>query len=77
MYSYNAQKDYAVLGIGKLDNYRLAFTKNSNKWKGGVLDVVNSRDHDYVLGLIIEVSDRALRTIDRREGVGVEWIGYD
>ncbi|MCB2291334.1 gamma-glutamylcyclotransferase [Clostridium sp. CS001] len=64
-----AQKDYVVLGIGKLEKYKLAFTKKSAKWKGGVLDVVDSRDKDYVLGLVIEVSDRALRAIDRREGV--------
>ncbi|MBU3145647.1 gamma-glutamylcyclotransferase family protein [Clostridium sp. CF012] len=67
----DAQKDYVVLGIGKLDNYRLAFTKKSKNWKGGVLDVVTSRNHDYVLGLVVEVSDRALRAIDRREGVSV------
>jgi gamma-glutamylcyclotransferase (GGCT)/AIG2-like uncharacterized protein YtfP len=66
-----ATKDYVVLGIGKLDKYRLAFTKESTKWNGGVLDVVDSRNHDYVLGLVIEVSDRALRAIDRREGVSV------
>lgn len=63
-----AEKDYVVLGIGKLDNYKLAFTKFSNKWSGGVLDVIASY-HDYVLGLVLEVSDRALRAIDRREGV--------
>lgn len=66
-----AEKDYVVLGIGKLEDYKLAFTKKSAKWNGGVLDVVTSRDHDYVLGLVIEVSDRALRAIDRREGVSV------
>ena len=64
----DAQKDYAVLGIGKLDNYKLAFTKESGRWKGGVLDVIVSH-HDYVLGLVLEVSNRALRAIDRREGV--------
>ena len=35
-----------------------------------VLDVVDSYN-DHVLGLVIEVSDRALRSIDRREGVSV------
>jgi gamma-glutamylcyclotransferase (GGCT)/AIG2-like uncharacterized protein YtfP len=65
-----ATKDYVVLGIGKLDKYRLAFTKESDKWKGGVLDVIASK-HDYVFGLVLEVSDRALRAIDRREGVSV------
>jgi gamma-glutamylcyclotransferase (GGCT)/AIG2-like uncharacterized protein YtfP len=65
-----AEKDYVVLGIGKLDKHRLAFTKESYKWKGGVLDVIAS-EHDYVLGLVLEVSNRALRAIDRREGVSV------
>lgn len=37
-----ATKDYIVLGIGKLDKYRLAFTKESAKWNGGVLDVIGS-----------------------------------
>ncbi len=77
-----AEKDYVVLGIGKLEEYKLAFTKESAKWNGGVLDVVTSRQHDYVLGLVIEVSDRALRAIDRREGVSVgaykrETVGVD
>ena len=38
-----AEKDYVVLGIGKLEDYKLAFTKKSAKWNGGVLDVVTSR----------------------------------
>jgi gamma-glutamylcyclotransferase (GGCT)/AIG2-like uncharacterized protein YtfP len=66
-----AEKDYVVLGIGKLEKHRLAFTKTSAKWNGGVLDVVASRGNNYVLGLVIEVSNRALRAIDRREGVSV------
>ncbi len=73
---------YVVLGIGKLEEYKLAFTKKSAKWNGGVLDVVTSRNHDYVLGLVIQVSDRALRAIDRREGVSAgaykrETVGVD
>lgn len=64
----DAEENYEVLGIGKLDNYRLAFTRESTKWKGGVLDVIAS-NHDYVLGLVLKVSSRALRAIDRREGV--------
>ncbi|MBZ9686804.1 gamma-glutamylcyclotransferase [Clostridium estertheticum] len=65
-----AEKNYVVLGIGKLENYKLAFTKFSNKWNGGVLDVIASKN-DYVLGLVLEMSNRALREIDKREGVGI------
>jgi len=50
-----AEKDYVVLGTGKLDNYRLAFTRYTNKWRGAVLDVIASQE-DYVLGLVLEVS---------------------
>lgn len=64
------EKDYDVLGTGKLNNYKLAFTKNSRRWSGGVLDVINSKD-DYVLGLVLKVSDRAKRKIDVREGVSI------
>ena len=65
----DAEKDYVVLGRGRLNNYRLAFTRFSEKkWKGGVLDVITSKD-DYVLGLVLEVSNKALMKIEKREGV--------
>ena len=66
-----ADKNYVVLGIGKLDNYKLAFTWDSKKkWKGGVLDIIASQN-DYVLGLVLKVSNKELKAIDVREGVGI------
>jgi cation transport regulator ChaC len=64
----NAEKDYLVAGVGRIEDYRLAFTRYSKKWKGGVLDVITSPS-DYVLGLVLKVSNRGLEAIDRREGV--------
>lgn len=66
----NAEKEYVAIGVGRIEDYSLAFTRYSKKWKGGVLDVITSPS-DYVLGLVLEVSDRGLKAIDRREGVHI------
>lgn len=64
------EKDYIILGVTKLSDYRLAFTRYSYGREGGVLDMLPSPG-DYVLGIVYEVTDRALKEIDRREGVYV------
>lgn len=63
-------KDYTIIGLAKLSDYRLAFTRYSYGRGGGVLDMLPSPG-DYVLGIVYEVTDRALKAIDRREGVYV------
>jgi len=58
---------FHVCGVGKLNGYRLAFTKHSFKWGGGVLDIIESPG-DYVLGVVYEIPEEAVQAIDAREG---------
>lgn len=58
---------FHICGVGILDGFRLAFTRRSEKWKCGVLDIVESPG-DYVLGVVYEIPDKAVSAIDAREG---------
>ncbi|HHV96595.1 MAG TPA: hypothetical protein GXX37_09025 [Clostridiaceae bacterium] len=58
---------FHICGVGILSDYRLAFTRNSCNWKGGVLDIVES-PRDYVLGVVYEIPEEAISAIDAREG---------
>jgi hypothetical protein len=52
---------------GYLRDYRLAFTRHSVKWGGGVLDVVESEGHK-VQGVAFLVTPAQLKMIDKKEG---------
>ena len=56
----------SILGIGRIDDYKLAFTR-LRRDDTGALDMVAS-EGDYVLGVVYEVPDEAMPTIDKREG---------
>ncbi len=58
---------FRVLGIGKLKDYRLAFTRRSIKWGGGSLDIIESPG-DYVLGVVYEIPEEGITALNRREG---------
>ena len=58
---------FKVLGVGMLKDYRLAFTRYSTKWGGGVLDIIPSPG-DKVLGVIYGVPEDGIASIDAREG---------
>jgi cation transport regulator ChaC len=60
------EKSFKVLGIGRLDGYKLAFTRERRDGTGA-LDMVIS-EGDYVLGVVYEVVDEAMVAIDKREG---------
>lgn len=63
------EKSYKILGVGKLEGFRLAFTRYAFTRGGGVLDMIPSLG-DYVLGVVYQVPEKALiKVIDRREGV--------
>lgn len=64
----NAENDFVTLGISKLKNYRLAFTRYSHGRRGGVLDVIPS-EGDYILGKVYGISNRGIQAVDIREGV--------
>lgn len=57
---------FDVLGVGHLDNYRLAFTRKKNNGTGA-LDIIQS-DGDYVLGVVYEIPKEAEGELDIREG---------
>lgn len=58
---------FTILGVGILRDYRLAFTRYSSKWGGGVLDIIPSSG-DKVLGVIYGVPEEGIAGIDAREG---------
>ncbi|MBO2532031.1 Cation transport regulator ChaC [Planifilum fulgidum] len=62
------EKNYEVLGRAILPGYRLAFTLWSDKWQGGVADVIPS-PRDQVEGVLYKLHPSALAALDRREGV--------
>lgn len=57
---------FVVLGVGRLDNYRLAFTRKKQSGTGA-LDLIPS-DGDYVLGVVYEIPNEAESELDSREG---------
>ncbi|HUM43858.1 MAG TPA: gamma-glutamylcyclotransferase [Fervidobacterium sp.] len=61
------EADFHICGVGRLNGYRLAFTRRSTNWGGCVLDVIDSAD-DYVLGVVYDIPEEAVSALDRREG---------
>jgi hypothetical protein len=62
----NGGKDFEILGVGRLENYKLAFTRKKND-RTGALDIIPSNG-DYVLGLVYKLDVCSIRAIDAREG---------
>ena len=56
------------LGRARLPERRLAFTRCSRRWRGGVADVVEDAS-SAVWGVLYEVDEACLATLDRCEGV--------
>ena len=54
-----------VVGAGRLEHYRLGFTKYSNGRQGGVADLIET-PHDYAEGMVFEVE--GFKELDAREG---------
>ncbi|MEW9031758.1 MAG: gamma-glutamylcyclotransferase family protein [Planifilum fimeticola] len=61
-------KNYEVMGRAILPGYRLAFTLWSDKWQGGVADLLPS-PKDEVEGVLYKLHPSAQDPLDRREGV--------
>jgi cation transport regulator ChaC len=57
-----------VVGAGSADGFRLKFTRGSEKWGGGVADIVSAVGY-RVWGVIFEVPQDMLGKLDEREGV--------
>src|SRR5678815_4539637 len=59
--------DISVLGPARLAGYRLAFSRRSIRTGTGVANVVSDAGSS-VWGVLYEVSDRCLESLDRKEG---------
>lgn len=58
---------HEVLGVARLENYRLAYNAYSESRHGGVLDVERCQGK-YVIGILYKLSSEALLKVDKREG---------
>lgn len=63
----DCQDRFQILGVGILKDHQLAFTRRSQKWRGGVLDILESPGNQ-VQGLVYELPEEAISAIDKREG---------
>ncbi len=70
------EKDFHICGVGRLTGYRLAFTRESSKWGGGVLDIIVSPT-DYVLGVVYDIPEKAVSALDKREGAPIYYRRED
>jgi cation transport regulator ChaC len=57
---------YKIISVGRSEGYKLAFTRKMNS-SSGALDIIESAG-DYVLGVVYEIPDAAISTINKREG---------
>ncbi len=57
----------SFVGIAKLPGYKLAFTRYSRQWEGGVADIVES-NHTEVYGVIYTLIRKDLENLDGYEG---------
>ncbi|KAK4873395.1 hypothetical protein RN001_015424 [Aquatica leii] len=56
------------IGVGRLNNYRLDFTRYSKRWHGCSATIVPHNGY-FVWGALWEVSMKDLPNLDRQEGV--------
>ena len=66
---------YRVVGAARLDGYRLAFTRYSVTWQGGVADVVPSH-RQVVWGRLYDITDTCLVSLDVKESYGVGYTRF-
>lgn len=53
-----------VIGVGRLANYRMAFTRWSRSWKSGTADILPDRD-DSVYGALYDLNMDGLKKMDK------------
>ena len=54
--------------IKRLDNYKIGFTRKSEKRGGGVADIIEC-EGDHCYGIVFDVTEDDLNIIDKKEGV--------
>ena len=57
-----------ALDTAKARDYKLAFTRFSPKWGGGVADIIPEKD-SYVWGVLYEIDEDDIEKLDRKESV--------
>ena len=67
---------FVVLGPARLDDYRLAFTRPSQRWGGGAADVLPARG-DSVWGVLYEIDTAVQIVLDEKEGLGIAYQHLD
>src|SRR5215469_14866104 len=56
-----------MVGVARLSDWRLAFTRKSTRWKAGVADIVQSPGF-WVYGVLYDIKENELEQMDRKEG---------
>jgi gamma-glutamylcyclotransferase len=64
---------HRVLGVARLDGYRIAFTRRSVRTGTGVADIVENRG-STVWGVLYEVGEGDFTSLDRKEGHGWAYV---
>ena len=68
--------DWELVSRARLDDYRLAFTRPSQRWGGGAADVISSPGQT-VWGVLYRVGPISLAALDEKEGLGVAYRRID
>lgn len=56
-------------GRATLGEHELTFVGNSSRWRGGVATIIAGTVNTRVMGLLYELSEDDLATLDRHEGI--------
>ena len=59
--------EYKMIGPGNVENHRVAFTRWSEKWQGGVADLIVSPG-EHTQGILYVIHPEELKSLDQREG---------
>jgi len=63
---------FTFLGIARLDGYRIAFTRYSDNWRGGVADIIDELGMS-LYGVLYEIEEKEVEDLDRKEGYGSKY----
>jgi len=59
---------HQTIGLARLDNFRLAFTRWSSRWKAGVADIVEAPGM-CLWGILYNIDEEASLALDSKEGL--------
>ena len=67
---------FEVIGAARLHDYRLAFTRPSERWGGAAADVVVATGQ-VVWGVLYDIDQNTLEQLNKKEGLGVAYRHLD